>query len=126
MKNNQQKTAYAYVWKAVTDLCAKKIRFTIVFMCSFHLVMRFFHLSYALFLFGYVFFSVRYVIILFGYALFTFGYGLFSFGYVLFSFRNVLFPLFTLFMHFLFRWLMAVMKNSVPYCSYAKPYQILI
>ena len=119
MKNNQQKTAYAYVRKAVTDLCTKKIRFKIVFMRSFHL-------SYALFLFGYLFFSVRYVIILFGYALFPFDYGLFSFGFVLFSFRNVLFPLFALFMRFLFRWLMAVMKNSVPYCSYAKPYQILI
>ena len=100
------------VWKAVTALCAKQIRSTIVFMCSFHLLMysfhqvmrsfhlvtRSFHLSYALFSFDYVFFSFRYVIILFGYPLFSFGYVLFSFGYVLFSFNYLLFPLFAFFM----------------------------
>ena len=32
------------LWKAVTDLCAKQMRSTIVFMCSFHLFMCSFHL----------------------------------------------------------------------------------
>ena len=110
---SQRKTTNAEkLWKAVTALWTKQIRSTIVFMCSFHLlmspfhsvmrsfhlVMRSFHISCALFSFGCVFFSVRYVIILFDYLLFSFGYGLFSFGYVLFSFRYVLFPLFALFM----------------------------
>ena len=52
------------LWKAVTDLCAKQMRSTIVFMCSFHLfmcsfhsVMRSFHLviysfHYSLFLYA--------------------------------------------------------------------------
>ena len=31
-------------WKAVTNSCAKQIRSTIVFMCSFHLFMCSFHL----------------------------------------------------------------------------------
>ena len=31
------------LWKAVTDLCAKQMRSTIVFMCSFHLFMCSFH-----------------------------------------------------------------------------------
>ena len=86
------------VWKAVPDLCAKQIRSTIVFMCSFHLFMCSFHLvihslhlSYVLFSFGYVLFSFRYMIILFGYALF-------SFDYVIFSFCYVLLPLYALFM----------------------------
>ena len=33
-----------FLWKAVTDLCAKQIRSTIVFMCSFHFFMCSFHL----------------------------------------------------------------------------------
>ena len=58
-----------FVWKAVTDLCAKQIRSTIVFMCSFHLFMCSFHLVMR---------SFHLVMCSFHSVMYSFHYSLFS------------------------------------------------